>query len=62
MEKNIATQGRVIRFILGILLLVIAILYDSWIAYLLAAFVFFEVYHGWCAINWLFGKNECSTK
>ena len=57
--KNINTSGRVIRFSIGILLLIYAYVQMSWIALGLAAFTFFEALMSWCVFYQLIGKNSC---
>lgn len=59
LKKNIDDQGRILRFIIGLSLLIIAIFYHSWIALGLAIFTFFEAYMSWCVIYQLLGKNSC---
>lgn len=58
-QKNIDTQGRIIRTIMALLLLAFAIWQKSWIALLLSLFVFFESYMSWCVVYQLLGKNSC---
>jgi hypothetical protein len=60
--KNINTQGRVIRFCIGILLLIYAYLEMSWIALGFALFTFFESLMSWCVFYQLIGKNSCPVK
>jgi ABC-type transport system involved in multi-copper enzyme maturation permease subunit len=62
MKKNIGTSGRVIRFILAILILLFAYWQMSWLALIAGLFVLFEAAMSWCVVNQFLGKNECSTK
>ena len=56
---NIDKSGRILRFVIAVLLLVYAIGYGSWLALLGSIFVFFEALRGWCALYQLLGKNSC---
>ncbi len=58
-KKNIDTSGRLIRFILAVLLLLLAIWQESWIIFLLSIFTFFEALMSWCVVYQLIGKNSC---
>lgn len=60
MNKNINTKDRLIRFVIGVILLVIAIWQKSWIASALSIFTFYEALIGWCAFYQLIGKNSCT--
>ncbi len=61
-DKNIGDFDRWMRFILSMLLLLIAIS-TSWNLWLIFAsgFCFFEAVFGWCPIYMIFGKNSCKT-
>ena len=59
MQKNIDTQDRVIRFVIGICLLAYAWGAWSWLALLGALFCFYEAMASWCLIYQLLGKNSC---
>jgi len=58
-KKNIDMKGRVLRFVIGVLLLIFAYWQSSWIALALALFTFFEAFMSWCVFNQLMGKNDC---
>lgn len=58
-KQNIDTAGRILRFVIGIVLLVLAYYRMSWILLALALFCFVEVLMGWCAFYQLIGKNSC---
>jgi hypothetical protein len=61
-KKNIGTFGRILRFVIGFLLLIFAIWYGSWIALLFSLFTFFEALMSWCIVYQLLGKNSCKSK
>jgi hypothetical protein len=58
--KNINTNDRIVRAILGLTLLVVAIL-TSWnpILLFISGFCFFQAIFSWCALNHALGKNTC---
>lgn len=59
MKKNIGTQDRIIRFVIGLLLLALAWWQMSWIALALALFTFYEALASWCIFYQLIGKSSC---
>lgn len=59
MKQNIGTFDRLIRFAIGIILLIVAWWQASWIALALALFTFYEALAGWCLFYQLIGKNSC---
>ncbi len=61
-SKNLNTSGRVIRFALGVMLLLWAIL-TSWnpILIFLSGFALFEAIFSWCAVYQLMRKNTCPS-
>jgi Protein of unknown function (DUF2892) len=61
-NKNIGTQGRILRFILAALLLLLGWLEHNWILLAISLFVFFEGLASWCVVNQILGKNSCPTK
>lgn len=62
LPKNIDSTGRLIRFVIGILLLLFAYWKMSWIALILALFVLFESLMSWCVVYQILGKNSCPIK
>jgi hypothetical protein len=62
MKKNIGAKGRIIRFVLGAVVLTAAYFFDSWILYLVALFIFFEVLTSWCVICQILGHPSCPRK
>lgn len=59
MKKNIDTTGRVLRFILAVILLVYAYIAWSWIALVLGIFTLYEALASWCVLYQIFGINSC---
>lgn len=59
LSKNIDNTGRWMRFAFAILLLGVAYWKMSWIALILALFVFFESAMSWCIVYQILGKNSC---
>lgn len=59
LTKNLNKQGRLIRLTLGVLVLGYAIWQHSWVAVLIAAFIFFEAFMSWCILYQILGINHC---
>lgn len=59
MKSNIGFNDRLLRLLAGVALLAFAWWQSSWIALLVALFIFYEVLAGWCAFYQLIGKNTC---
>ena len=59
LTKNIGPIGRIVRFLLAVLLLGYAYEQKSWILLLSSLFVFFESLMSWCVIYQIFGKGSC---
>ena len=59
LTKNLNWQGRLVRFVLGVVVLGYAVWQNSWIALLLAAFIFFEAFMSWCILYQILGINHC---
>lgn len=59
LTKNINTQGRILRLVLAVGLLIYAWWASSWVALACAVFTFYEAFAGWCVIYQLLGKNSC---
>lgn len=59
MNKNIGPTDRLLRAILGVLLLLFAWWQSSWIALGFAIFTFYEALASWCILYQLIGKNTC---
>lgn len=66
MTKNIGKKDRIIRFIIGMLLLLLITFTDNrfiqWILFLLVLTSFFQALVGRCFIYALLGKNTCPVK
>ncbi len=58
-KSNIDTAGRILRLVIGLILLSFAYYYSSWILLAIALFTFFEAAKGWCVFYQLMGKNSC---
>lgn len=56
---NLDNTGRIARLVMAILFLVFGIIYGSWIALLISAFIFFEALRGWCFVYQILGINRC---
>lgn len=59
MKKNIGTQDRLIRALVGIVALGLSWWFSSWLFFAVALFSFYEAAVGWCALYQLLGKNSC---
>jgi hypothetical protein len=62
MEKNIGIKDRLVRFALGIALMLYGWWTASWIALGLGVFTLLEAGFSWCILYWLIGKNSCPLK
>jgi hypothetical protein len=62
MKKNMNTTDRVIRFLIGIALLIWTCFSFSWILLVITLFAFFEALFSWCILYQILGKNNCSCK
>lgn len=51
---------RGIRFLLGLILLVLAWYWSSWILLFFALFCFYEAYASWCVMYHIIGRNTCA--
>jgi len=59
MKKNIGTPDRVLRFVIAIVLLGLAIWYESWLLGVASIFTFYEALAGWCILYQILGKSSC---
>lgn len=62
MKKNIGKPDRILRLIVGILLLGWAYWQMSWILLVLGIFTLFEALISWCVLFQILGKNSCPRK
>jgi hypothetical protein len=62
MKKNIGKPDRILRLIVGILLLGWAYWKMSWILLILGLFTLFEAYMSWCILYQILGKSSCPRK
>jgi hypothetical protein len=59
MKKNIGTTDRILRLMIGIVLLALAWWQSSWLLLAFALFTFYEALASWCILYQLLGKNSC---
>lgn len=59
MKKNIGTADRLLRALIGVLLMGIAYWQSSLLALFLGFFVLYEAMSSWCIMYQLLGKNSC---
>lgn len=64
MTKNLGTFDRVVRLVIGIIVLVLALvavtmLWLKIILIILALFCFYEALASWCLLYQLLGRNTC---
>jgi hypothetical protein len=59
MKKNIGTRDRLIRLGLAGVFLGLSWYFKSWILLLVALFIFYEAFIGWCIVYQLLGKTSC---
>jgi hypothetical protein len=62
MKKNIGKSDRILRLIVGLLLLGWAYWQMSWILLILGLFTLFEATMSWCILYQILGKNSCPRK
>jgi len=62
MKKNIGKPDRILRLIVGILLLGWAYWQMSWVLLVLGLFTLFEAFMSWCILYQILGKNSCPRK
>lgn len=64
MTKNIGAVDRIIRLVIGVVLVAVAlfivtVLWLKVVVILLALFTFYEALSSWCLFYQLIGKNTC---
>ena len=64
MTKNIGTIDRIMRLVIGVVLVAVAlfivtVLWLKVVIILLALFTFYEALSSWCLFYQLIGKNTC---
>lgn len=62
MKRNLDNKGRLARLTIALLVLGFAWWQSSWIALLVALFIFYEAAAGWCILYQILGKNSCNIK
>ncbi|MFL5728623.1 MAG: DUF2892 domain-containing protein [Cytophagaceae bacterium] len=58
--RNVCGRERTLRFLLGVLLIVLGIFYNSWIIGLLGWLPIATAVFSYCPVNSLFGRNSCA--
>lgn len=58
-KRNIGLLDRGVRLTIGIVLVVYAIWFGSWIAMLFAGYSIYEAFSKWCGFYALIGRNTC---
>jgi hypothetical protein len=61
MKRNVGNTDRIIRLILGLIIIVVGAIFNSWWG-LIGVVLFFTGLVGWCAIYLPFGINTCKIK
>lgn len=61
MKQNVGTTDRIIRLILGLIIILVGVILNSWWG-LVGVVLFFTGLVGWCALYLPFGINTCKIK
>lgn len=61
MKPNVGSTDRIIRLILGVIIILVGFIYDSWWG-LIGVAVFLTGLVGWCGLYLPFGINTCKIK
>jgi hypothetical protein len=61
MKQNVGALDRIIRLIVGVVIIVVGVIYNSWWG-LIGVAVFLTGLIGWCGAYKLFGINTCKAK
>lgn len=61
MKKNVGPTDRIIRLILGAIIIIIGAIFNSWWG-LIGVLVFLTGIIGWCGLYALFGISTCKEK
>lgn len=62
MKPNIGTYDRIARFIIGVVLISLALIFKSAFMALGGLFSIYEAVSSWCVFYQILGKNTCSIK
>lgn len=58
-QKNIDSNGRLIRFAIASVLLILALWFHSWVLLAFSIFTFIEAAFSWCVFYQIMGWNSC---
>ncbi|MCX7797009.1 MAG: DUF2892 domain-containing protein [Melioribacter sp.] len=61
MKKNVGTTDKILRIVIGILIIAIGIITQSWWG-LIGLIPIVTALIGWCPLYLLFGLSTCKTK
>ena len=59
MKPNIGTKDRIVRLIIGVVLISLALIYKSTFMALGGLFSIYEAFSSWCVFYQLLGRNTC---
>lgn len=59
MRKNLGTPDRLIRLVIGLILVVMSIIYKSPVSAIFGIFTLYEALASWCIFHTLIGRNTC---
>ena len=62
MKPNIGTNDRIVRLIIGVVLISLALIYKSAFMALAGLFSIYEAVSSWCVFYQILGKNTCPIK
>ena len=62
MKKNIGSVDRIIRVILGLVLVVLTFYWKCWFCAVAAVILLLTGAIGWCGLYQVFGKSTCKIK
>src|SRR3990167_2206025 len=62
MKPNIGTKDRIVRLIIGVVLISLALIYKSTFMALGGLFSIYEAFSSWCVFYQLLGRNTCLIK
>jgi hypothetical protein len=61
MKRNVGPTDRIIRLILGVIIILLGAIFNSWWG-LIGVLIFFTGLVGWCGLYSLFGISTCKIK
>lgn len=62
MNKNVGTVDRIIRLVLGLVLIGLAIYWKCWFCGVIGLILLFTAALGWCGLYKVFGVSTCKIK